>query len=167
VVPTSVAKRDDRFYVGNLGLFPIVVGSSKLYQVTHEGFIIDYWSGFTTIVDIRVDAEGRMYVLELSSAAGNPSPGAGRILRITGTLVEEIVSGLFVPTGMALDQHGDIYVSDLGAAPRSSGSHSTLRESRLWHRYHHRRSPKARPIGGRGSRFRRQGRRPLILSIRL
>jgi hypothetical protein len=121
VVPTSVAKRDDRFYVGNLGLFPIVVGSSKLYQVTHEGFIIDYWAGFTTIVDIRVDGEGRMYVLELSSATGNPSPGAGRILRITGTLVEEIVSGLFVPTAMALDHHGDIYVSDLGAAPGTAG----------------------------------------------
>jgi hypothetical protein len=121
VVPTSVAKRDDRFYVGNLGLFPIVVGSSKLYQVTHEGFIIDYWAGFTTIVDIRVDGEGRMYVLELSSAAGNPSPGAGRILRLTGTLVEEIVSGLFVPTAMALDRHGDIYVSDLGAAPGAAG----------------------------------------------
>jgi hypothetical protein len=62
-----------------------------------------------------------MYVLELSSAAGNPSPGAGRILRITGTLVEEIVSGLFVPTGMALDRQGDIYVSDLGAAPGAAG----------------------------------------------
>jgi hypothetical protein len=121
VVPTSVAKRDGRFYVGNLGTFPIVVGSSKLYQVTHEGFIIDYWAGFTTIVDIRVDDEGRMYVLELSSADGNPSPGAGRILRITGTLVEEIVSGLFVPTGMALDHHGNIYVSDLGAAPGKAG----------------------------------------------
>jgi len=121
VVPTSLATRDDRFYVGNLGTFPIVVGSSKLYQVTHEGFIIDYWAGFTTIVDIRVDGEGRMYVLELSSANGNPSPGAGRILRITGTLVEEIVSGLFVPTGMALDRHGDIYVSDLGAAPGAAG----------------------------------------------
>lgn len=121
VVPTSVAKRDDRFYLGNLGLFPVEVGSSKLYQVNHEGFIIDYWAGFTTIVDIRVDGEGRIYVLELSSAAGFPSPGAGRILRITGTLVEEIVSGLFVPTGMALDQHADIYVSDLGAAPGAAG----------------------------------------------
>jgi hypothetical protein len=47
---------------------------------------------------------------------GNPSLGAGRILRITGTLVEEIVSGLFVPTGMALDHRGDNYVSDLGAS---------------------------------------------------
>jgi sugar lactone lactonase YvrE len=72
-------------------------------------------------LDIRVDGEGRIYVLELSSAAGFPSPGAGRILRITGTLVEEIVSGLFVPAGMALDQHGDIYVSDLGAAPGAAG----------------------------------------------
>jgi hypothetical protein len=121
VVPTSVAKRDGRFYLGNLGTFPIVVGSSKLYQVNHEGFIIDYWTGFTTIVDIRVDSEGRIYVLELSSAAGFPSPGAGRILRITGTLVEEIVAGLIVPTGMALDRHGDIYVSDLGAAPGAAG----------------------------------------------
>lgn len=121
VVPTSIAKRDDRFYVGNLGTFPIVVGSSKLYQINHEGFIIDYWAGFTTIVDIRVDDHGRIYVLELSSAAGNPSPGAGRIIRITGTVAEEIVSGLFVPTAMALDRHGDIFVSDLGAAPGAAG----------------------------------------------
>jgi hypothetical protein len=121
VVPTSIAKRDNRFYVGNLGTFPIVPGSSKLYQINHEGFIIDYWAGFTTILDVRVDDQGRMYVLEFSHAAGNPGPGNGRILRITGTLVEEIISGLTVPTGMAFDRHGDIYVSDLGAAAGSNG----------------------------------------------
>jgi hypothetical protein len=120
-VPTSVAERDDRFYVGNLGFFPIVVGSSKLYQVTHDGFVLDYWAGFTTVVDVHVDSKGRIYVLELSSAAGNPGLGNGRILRITGKLVEEIVSGLDVPTGMALDCHDDIYVSDLGAAPPGAG----------------------------------------------
>jgi glucose/arabinose dehydrogenase len=121
VVPTSVAKRDNRFYVGNLGTFPIVPGSSKLYQVTHDGFIIDYWAGFTTVVGVKVDDEGRIYVLELSSAAGLPDIGKGRILRITGTTVEEIVTGLNVPTGMTLDHNGDIYVSDLGAAPGSAG----------------------------------------------
>lgn len=36
-----LAKRDNRFYVGNLNTFPIVRGSAKLYQVTHDGFIID------------------------------------------------------------------------------------------------------------------------------
>jgi glucose/arabinose dehydrogenase len=121
VVPTSVARRDDRFYVGNLGTFPVIVGESKLYQVTHEGFIVDYWAGFTTVLGVEVDDQGRMYVLEFSSAAGFPNIGQGRILRITGTLVEEIVSGLNVPTAMTLDSHGDIYVSDLGAAPGPIG----------------------------------------------
>lgn len=121
VVPTSVASRDDRFYVGNLGTFPVTVGQSKLYQVTHQGFIIDYWAGFTTVLDIQVDDLGRMYVLEFSSANGLPNIGQGRILRITGTLVEEIVSGLNVPTAMTFDSRGDIYVSDLGAAPGAGG----------------------------------------------
>ena len=114
-------QRDNRFYVGNLGFFPIVVGSSKLYQVTHDGFVIDYWAGFTTVVDTHVDSKGRIYVLELSSAAGNPGLGNGRVIRITGKLVEEVVSGLDVPTAMALDCHDDIYVSDLGAAPPGAG----------------------------------------------
>jgi glucose/arabinose dehydrogenase len=121
IVPTSVTDTGGRFYVGNLGLFPIVVGSSKLYQVTHSGFVVDYWEGFTTIVDVRHDDEGRIYVLEFSSAAGNPAPGNGRILRITGTQVEEIVSGLAVPTAMILDGSGGIYVSDLSAAPAGAG----------------------------------------------
>ena len=114
-VPTSLASRDERFYVGNLFHFPIVVGSSKLYQVTRDGFVIDYWGGFTTIVGVEVDDEGRLYVLELSSADGFPDIGKGRILRITGQVVEEIVTGLSVPTAMTLDSNGDIYVAPPGA----------------------------------------------------
>jgi hypothetical protein len=60
IVPTSVANLDGRFFVGNLGLFPVEVGSSKLYQVTHKGFVIDYWGGFTTIIDVQKDSQGRM-----------------------------------------------------------------------------------------------------------
>jgi hypothetical protein len=121
IVPTSTANLDGRFFVGNLGLFPVVVGSSKLYQVTDNGFVIDYWGGFTTITDVQKDSQGRLYVLEFSSAAGFPNVGQGRIIRIANGTAEEIVSGLNVPTGMALDVHDDIYVSDLGAAPGDAG----------------------------------------------
>lgn len=121
IVPTSLANLDDRFFVGNLGSFPVVVGSSKLYQVTHQGFVIDYWGGFTTIVDVQPDSHGRLYILELSSAAGFPNIGQGRIIRIANGVAEEIVSGLNVPTSLALDCHDDIYVSDLGAASGSVG----------------------------------------------
>ena len=121
IVPTSVASLDGRFFVGNLGLFPVVVGSSKLYQVTDKGFVIDYWGGFTTIIDVQKDSQGRLYVMEFSSAAGFPNVGQGRIIRIANGTAEEIVSGLNVPTGMALDGREDIYVSDLGAAPGEAG----------------------------------------------
>jgi hypothetical protein len=47
--------------------------------------------------------------------------GQGRIIRIANGVAEEIVSGLNVPTGMALDCHDDIYVGDLGAAPGTAG----------------------------------------------
>jgi hypothetical protein len=121
IVPTSVANLDGRFFVGNLGLFPVAVGSSKLYQVTHKGFVIDYWGGFTTIIDVQKDSQGSLYVMEFSSAAGFPNVGQGRIIRIANGVAEEIVSGLNVPTGMALDCNDDIYVSDLGAAPGKAG----------------------------------------------
>ena len=97
------------------------MGSSKLYQVTDNGFVIDYWGGFTTIIDVQKDSQGRLYVMEFSSAAGFPNVGQGRIIRIANGTAEEIVSGLNVPTGMALDCHDDIYVSDLGAAPGTAG----------------------------------------------
>ena len=83
--------------------------------------MIDYWGGFTTITDIQKDSQGRLYVMEFSRAAGFPNVGQGRIIRIANGTAEEIVSGLNVPTGMALDVHDDMYVSDLGAAPGEAG----------------------------------------------
>ncbi len=121
IVPTALANMDGRFFIGNLGTFPVVVGSSKLYQVTHKGFVIDYWGGFTTILDVQPDSHGRLYILEFSSAAGFPNIGQGRIIRISNGTAEEIVTGLNVPTSIALDCHDDIYVSDLGAAAGSVG----------------------------------------------
>jgi hypothetical protein len=121
IVTTALANLDDRFFIGNLGTFPVVVGSSKLYQVTHQGFVIDYWGGFTTILDVQPDSQGRLYVLEFSREAGFPDIGKGRIIRIANGVAEEIVTGLNVPTSIALDRHDDIYVSDLGAAAGSVG----------------------------------------------
>jgi hypothetical protein len=121
IVPTAAAWRDDRYYVGMLGLFPIEVGSAKLYQVSADGYVLDYWQGFTTIIGVEVDTDDRLYVLEFSRNAGFPNIGQGRILRITGPVVEEIATGLNVPTAMKIGPDGAIYVSDLGAAPPGAG----------------------------------------------
>jgi hypothetical protein len=121
IVPTAAAWRDSRFYVGMLGHFPITPGSSNLYQVSADGCVLDYWEGFTTVVAVEVDREGRLYLLEFSRKAGFPDIGQGRILRITGGVLEELVTGLNVPTAMIIGPDGAIYVSDLGAAPPGAG----------------------------------------------
>jgi hypothetical protein len=121
IVPTSVAAFGDVLLIGMLGEFPIVPGSARLYHVAKDGCVLDYWTGFTTIIDVQVDSEDRIYILEFSSAAGFPTPGAGRILRISGNVVEEIVTDLIVPTAMVVGPDGAIYVSDLGAAPAGAG----------------------------------------------
>lgn len=121
IVPTAAAWRDGRYYVGMLGGFPISVGSANLYQISAEGHVLDYWLGFTTILGVEVDKENRLYILEFSRKAGFPDVGLGRVLRITGGVVEEIITGLNVPTSLIVGPDGAIYVSDLGAAPAGAG----------------------------------------------
>jgi hypothetical protein len=121
IVPTSVAFYNNLFFVGNLYHFPIDVWDSKLYHITADGYVVNYWQNFTTIVDLQVDNLNRLYILEFNNKAGFPDVGNGRILRITGASLEELITGLNVPTAMALGPDGAIYVSDLGAAPAGAG----------------------------------------------
>jgi hypothetical protein len=106
IVPTSVLYEFGRFWIGNLGLFPITTGTEKLYQIGERGCVLDYWDGFTSVVGLASDGRGSIYVLEFSAAAGFPTPGAGRVLRVTDGLVEVVIDGLIVPTAMTFGSDG-------------------------------------------------------------
>jgi sugar lactone lactonase YvrE len=63
-----------------------------------------------------------LYALELSDAPGNPAPGAGKVVRLKGSgVIEEVVTGLVVPTGMTFGPDGRLYVSNFGAAGPGAG----------------------------------------------
>jgi sugar lactone lactonase YvrE len=122
IVPTAVAYHHGNFYVGNLGRFPITVGSSKILKITPFGQVTTFATGFTTVLGLAFDHEGRLYVLENTTGAGNalPTPDTGKILRIDHAgRVEEIASGLSLPTAMTFGVDGDLYVSNLGFGPRA------------------------------------------------
>jgi hypothetical protein len=141
IVPTAIAELHGTFYIGNLNLFPIdpqwarILTVAKNYPVDWNdvapGFapdyrtyhIVDSKAGFTTVVAVDFNpADGLLYVLELSDAPGYPTPGAGKVVRILHTgEIQDVVTGLAVPTGMTFGPDGSLYISNLGAAPDTSG----------------------------------------------
>jgi hypothetical protein len=71
---------------------------------------------------LKIGPDGLLYVLELSDAAGFPTPGAGKVVRVTRSgNIQDVVTGLAVPTGMTFGPDGRLYVSNLGAAPGAVG----------------------------------------------
>ena len=120
-VPTAVAD-DGNFYVGNLGTFPLVEGSSKILKINPSGHFSVAAGGLTAVLGVAFDKENNLYVLETTTNNLFPTPGAGRVVRVQrdGTL-EEIVTGLNFPTAMTFGPDGKLYVSNWGFGPPIAG----------------------------------------------
>lgn len=122
IVPTAMAYHNGNFYVGNLNLFPIVAGSSKIYQITPAGQISAFVSGLTTVLGVTFDDRGRMYVLENTTDNPFPTPNTGRVVRVDASGgFDVIASGLFLPTAMTFGPDGRLYVSNVGFGPPPVG----------------------------------------------
>ena len=72
IVPTAVAYDGHDFFVGNLDTFPIKDGSSKIMKITPDGKLTTVYIGFSVILGLAFDSQGRLYVLE--NTTGNPGP---------------------------------------------------------------------------------------------
>jgi hypothetical protein len=69
----------------------------------------------TTVLGVVFDGRARMYVLEMSPAAGNPTPFIGRVRRFEPSGASEvIVDGLALPTAMTFGPDGRLYISNFG-----------------------------------------------------
>lgn len=148
IVPTSIAELNGDFFVGNLNLFPIDPEWARILTISRSqdddfgappGFrhdergyhIVDSKAGFTTVVAVDFGPDGLLYVLELSAAAGFPTPGMGKVVRVKHSgEIEDVVDNLVVPTGMTFGPDGALYISNLGAIPSGAapvGSGQVLR----------------------------------------
>ena len=134
IVPTSIAERRGNFYVGNLGLFPIDPQWARILVLSRDrwdddaapGFdddsrglrVVSSKAGFTTVVAVDFGPDGLLYALEMSTAPGFPTPGTGKVVRVKRSGdIEEVITGLVVPTGMTFGPDGWLYISNFGAIP--------------------------------------------------
>ena len=97
-----------RFYIGNLGLFPITPDSSKVMSFNTGAcpwpFLFGFGcgdeiqklrlsgsrAGFTTVVAVDFGPDGLLYALELSAATGFPTPGDGKVVRLTAPAISKM-----------------------------------------------------------------------------
>ncbi len=141
VTPTAIAFRQGNMYIGNLGIFPTRTQTERITTLSKEVYFFDTTpgletkpseygkfrlagshAGFTSIISIKFGPDGLLYAVELSDANGYPTPGAGKIVRLNRKgVVEDVVTGLTVPTGMTFGPDGAMYISNAGAAPAGAG----------------------------------------------
>jgi hypothetical protein len=117
-VPTAMTYHGN-LYVGNLGTFPISVGSSQIIKITPSGNVKVIARGLTAVLGVAFDVDGNIYALEMSTIDGAfPVPGSGRVVRILddGTL-QPVVTGLMLPTAMTFGPDGKLYISNWGFGP--------------------------------------------------
>ena len=140
IVPTAITARGGQLYLGNLNLFPIAPNYARILTLGQEecshdsasGFgetgdlhslhILSSKAGFTTVVGTAFGPDGLLYVLELSDAAGYPTPGDGKVVRVQHDGdIEDVATGLVVPTAMTFGPDGKLYGSNFGAATPGAG----------------------------------------------
>ena len=121
-VPTAIDYYHGNFYVGNLGGFPIVDGSSNIYKIRPDGQLDIAATGFTAILGLVFDKKGRIYVLETTTGNAFPTPGTGRIVRVNLDGSRDVIAtGLSNPTAMTYGPDNNLYVSNWGFGAAAGG----------------------------------------------
>jgi len=111
-VPTAVELDDaGNLYVGFLTGGPFPVGGAWIEELDPTGASIHRYNGLTMVVDIELSDAGDLYAVEFGQfGQQGPVFNSGRIVRVTDSGIEPVVTGLNFPYGMAIRPDGSFYV---------------------------------------------------------
>jgi hypothetical protein len=116
--PTALITDRDGLVFGTLGTFPVVPGTESIFDLDLNGRYRPLASGFSTVLGLASDRDGRIYVLESMTQPGFPGPqdvGAGLVVRVRkGGAVDTVATGFSFPSAMTYGPDGNLYVSDFG-----------------------------------------------------
>jgi hypothetical protein len=88
---------------------------------------LPHTTGVTTVLGVAFDHQGSLYILENTTGNPSPTPGTGKVLRLKDGGLDEIATGLSLPTGMTFGPDGALYVSNWGFGPPPIGMGQIVR----------------------------------------
>jgi hypothetical protein len=118
-VPTGMARGPDgAVYVGELTGFPFPVGAARVFKIVpgHAPEVVA--TGFTNVIDVAFDHQGRLLVLEHATHNLLSGDGIGALKRVEadGSVTTLIGEGLKNPTSMSVAPDGSIYLANNGVS---------------------------------------------------
>lgn len=114
-VPTTVVRGPDgALYVGELSGFPFVRGAARIWRLVPGQRPTIHAAGFTNIIDLAFDRQGRLYVLEISKNGLRSPDKTGSLLRVEpdGRRTELLPTQLSAPGGMAFAPDGTLMITN-------------------------------------------------------
>jgi hypothetical protein len=118
-VPTTITVGPDgAYYIGQLTGFPFPPGAANVYRFDPAADEITVaYTGFTNITDLTFDADGNLYVLQMSTngLASPMGPGPGALIKIdatTGNRTTIASAGLMFPSSVVVGPDGSLYVTN-------------------------------------------------------
>jgi hypothetical protein len=116
-VPTAVLQaHDGSFIVGELTGVPFPVGAARLYRVVPGQAPAVISDGFTNIIYLAEDRDGSILVLEIAENSLFSGDPTGALIRVNrdGSRDTIMDQGLSSPTGVAVGDDGDLFISNHG-----------------------------------------------------
>ncbi|MBF9255761.1 ScyD/ScyE family protein [Pontibacter sp. 172403-2] len=115
-VPTGIVYDGKKFLVSTLTGFPFASGAAKIFQVSQEGNVSEYKSGFTTLTDIVLMPNNKPFVTEfaefsLTTTPPGFNPMSGRVANEDGAY---LIEGLSLPTDIERSGSKTYYVLSYG-----------------------------------------------------
>jgi hypothetical protein len=126
IAPTAVIFHAGEFQLGNLGTFGSAPGTSMVLDISRSGRILNSADGFTAIVGLSY-RHNQLYALQLTtpltSLLTGETAGMGKVVRLDPSgSVEDVVTGLTLPSAMTFGPDGDLFISNFGTgSPPGSG----------------------------------------------
>jgi hypothetical protein len=118
-VPTGMVRGGDgAVYVGELTGAPFPVGGARVFRVVPGQAPQVVATGFTNVIDVAFDRQGRLLVLEHATnglPSGDPT-GALKRVEANGSTTTLVSTGLVSPTALTVAPDGAVLISNKGTS---------------------------------------------------